>query len=115
MNILVGYEKVFSASHEVPDEPRCSHPHGHTFRVCVEVFAKGPLDDATPGLLRESLSDVVREMDGRSIGEMAPGASQSLHGIAAYIGERLKLLLKVKRVVIFDGTGHMAMVEWDDR
>lgn len=67
----------FDASHE---HPECGpHRHGHLFRV----KAWGPKD------VEEGLRDIIDELDLRDLGRMMNGGSQSGHGIASWILERL--------------------------
>jgi len=74
------------------NEPmRCELLHGHDFTVTAEA-AHDLLDAGVPRGCRGlegALSGVCFELDSRPFDQMAPGAQETLTGIAAYIYERL--------------------------
>ena len=87
----------FDAGHSVAGYLNCSRRgHGHTWTVSATV--EGPLErDDDTGVWATAFSDgltddlerIARELDGRDLNDMAPGADSTPEGLAAWFLERL--------------------------
>lgn len=85
MNTATIVSGSFNSTHE---DVACSpHLHGHTFEV--QVREEGTIAGIMPHLLETALDGILAELNGRPLGDMLYGGSQSLEGIAAWICERL--------------------------
>ena len=61
----VGVTEHFDSMHRLPGHPKCGVPHGHTYRVDVEV--EGPVDAGGMiidfDLLKKSLREILAPLD----------------------------------------------------
>lgn len=105
MRYFASLEGTFAAAHSLSDHSACSRVHGHTYRVNVTV--EGEPDPDQDGLvvneqeLRESLANLLAELDRRSLNDMLAPAMPSVQGVAGWLWERLALHYRLDEVTVW--------------
>lgn len=83
------YYAGFSSSHRQgvshSESTTETRPHGHDWRLVVEV--SGDEEDR----IEYALRDIAKELHGRSLEDMMPGAATTATGIAQFVMERMAL------------------------
>lgn len=111
MNTSAIVSGTFSSTH---DDITCSpHLHGHTFEV--KVYEEGTIAGIAPHLLETALDGILGELNGRPLGDMLYGGSQTLDGIAAWICERLLTTHPRVTMVIVTADRRSGVIERDLR
>jgi 6-pyruvoyltetrahydropterin/6-carboxytetrahydropterin synthase len=108
----VGVIDYFDSMHLLPGHPKCGVPHGHTYRVEVEVSGEpvgGMVIDFA--LLKEALQETLSAFDHTDLNALLP--FPSCENLASEIHRRLKPRLQGKaiRVRIWEGDGKWAELE----
>lgn len=108
----VGVVDHFDSMHLLPGHPKCGVPHGHTYRVEVEVTGEavdGMVIDFA--LLKQALNEILDGLDHTNLNTKIP--FPSCENIAVEIHRRLKPRLNHKptRVRIWEGDGKWAEYE----
>ena len=88
----VGVTEHFDSMHLLPGHPKCGVPHGHTYRVAVEV--EGPIVDGMVmdfGLLKRSLREILKPLDHTDLNKLM--AVPSCENLCVEILSKLKPLL----------------------
>lgn len=96
----------FGAGHSLEGHPECGRPHGHYFVVEI-TFTGDPIHPYGAVTSRETEGKavaIVHELSGRNLNDMLGAAIPSLHGLAAYLLERLAIL-GVTRVEVTQDAG----------
>jgi 6-pyruvoyltetrahydropterin/6-carboxytetrahydropterin synthase len=112
---------TFEAAHVLPHHlGKCSRPHGHSYRLDVEI--EGPLQESGPtaGMVEdfETLAavvnrEVIEALDHRSLNDVIANPTSEL--IAFWIWERLAPLLPgLNEVVLWETTTACAVVRAAD-
>lgn len=97
--------------HLLPGHPKCGVPHGHTYRVDVEVEGEvrnGMVIDFD--LLKSALREVIRPFDHTNLNNLL--AFPSCENLCLEIHKRLRPKVNLKlRVRVWEGEGKFAEYE----
>jgi len=108
----VGVIEYFDSMHMLPGHPKCGVPHGHTYKVEVEVTGEpvnGMVIDFA--LLKKSLIEILDRFDHTNLNTLVK--FPSCENIAVEIHKHLKPRLENKhtKVRIWEGDGKWAEFE----
>lgn len=105
MIYLLRLQSEVAASHRLPKHPLCEKPHGHTYRVEVQIIGDPEPDTfnmvANDSEAREALDSVLYEINYRDLNEQLPAVIPSVQGIANWIWERLALRFQLYEVTVW--------------
>ena len=105
----VGVIEYFDSMHMLPGHSKCGVPHGHTYKVEVEVsgeIVNGMVIDFA--VLKSALREIIRGLDHINLNTLLP--YPSCENIALEIHKRLKPRLENKQTMvrIWEGEGKWA-------
>jgi len=114
--VRIGIVDIFSASHLIPNHPKCSNLHGHDYRI--EVILEGNLQNNGMvldfGVARNKIREVLSLLDHAHLNDIIQEIPTA-ENIAIFIAERLSRIfssygLKVCLVRVWETDKYWAEV-----
>ena len=105
----VGVIEHFDSMHLLPGHPKCGVPHGHTYKVEVQV--EGPVRDGMVidfDILKKSLREILKTYDHTDLNRLLP--VPSCENISADLLKSLRERLPLPRIFVkvWEGEGKWA-------
>lgn len=103
MELTVTASGQFSSSHQVPGHAKCSHLHGHRWRIAVTIT--GGIDPESGYMLKgdqlmEDVEQLCKELDDEDLALMVPGSPPTPEGLAYAVHERLAMRHRIGEISV---------------